>query len=189
MDDRQIPDPEPRPEWKKLTQHRGAKGYVRDFVLKRLREGRLTDSEIADECATLYEGSTSVKAVQWYKHQFRKEGLLDSDTKHRQRRRYLTEFTYEIIFLLADPPDNVEVVTAKQLIEFAKKIVRIYGKNLPKPVDEIVYDVRTAQYYLKATKKFDVIDQNNYENPFYTKEDGDEDEDDDDNDDMETANV
>ena len=181
MDDRQIPDPEYTPEWRKHIKPRGKKSYVRNFVLKRLQEGRLTDKEIAEECAILYEGSTSVKAVQWYKHQFRKEGLLDTDTKYRQRRRYLTEFTYEIIFLLADPPDNVEVVTAKQLIEFAKRIVKIYGKNLPKPVDEIVYDVRTAQHYLKATKKFDVIDQNNYDNPFYYKDADDGSKNDDEN--------
>lgn len=188
MDDRHIPDPEFRPEWKKLVKHRGQKGYVKAFVLKRLQEGRLTDAEIADECAVLYSGSTSVKAVQWYKHKFRKEGLLDCDTKYRQRRRYLTEFTYEIIFLQEEPPNNVEVVTAKKLIEFAKAIVKKYGRNLPKPVDEIVYDVRTAQYYLKATKKFDVIDQNNYENPFYYK-DSTDDEDDDDNEGKEPANV
>lgn len=177
MDERHIPDPEFVPEWKKATKIRGKKGFVRNFVLKRLQEGRLTDAEIADECATLYDGSTSVKAVQWYKHKFRKEGLLDEVTKFRQRRRYLTEFTYEIIFLQVDPPDNVEVVTAKQLINFAKEIVKKYGRSLPKPVDEIVYDVRTAQYYLKATKRFDVIDQNNYENPFYYKEEDDDDED------------
>lgn len=182
MDNRNIPDPEGLPEWKKRTKHRGQKGYVREFVLKRLREGRLTDAEIADECAVLYSGSTSVKAVQWYKHQFRKEGLLDSEVKYRQRRRYLTEFTYEIIFLQVDPPDNVEVVTAKQLIDFAKAIVKKYGRNLPKPIDEIVYDVRTAQHYLKATKRFDVIDQNNYDNPFYYKTDDDDDDDDDSND-------
>ena len=42
---------------------------------------------------------------------------------------------------------------------------------MPKPIDEIVYDVRTAKHYLLATKKFDVLDQNNYENPFEYKSD------------------
>lgn len=172
MDERHIPDPQV-PEWRKHIKSRGKKGFVKNFVLKRLQEGRLTDKEIAEECAILYDGSTSVKAVQWYKHIFRKEGLLDEVTKHRQRRRYLTEFTYEIIFLQIDSPDNVEVVTAKQLISFAKEIVKKYGRNLPKPIDEIVYDVRTAKYYLEATKRFEIIDQNNYENPFYYVEDED----------------
>ena len=174
MDDRHIPDPDPSllKSYKKLP--RGKKGLVRDFVLKRLKEGRLTDSEIADECSTLFDGSTSTKAVQWYKWQFRQEGLIDKATKHRHRRRYLTEFTYEIIYKQLDPPDNVEVVNSKQLLAFAKAIVTKYAKALPKPIDEIIYDVRTAKHYLEATNRFEVIDQNNYENPFYYKEEDEE---------------
>lgn len=175
MDERHIPDPVMRPEWKK-TKPRGCKGLVREFVLKRLLEGRLTDSEIADECATLFGGSTSVKAVQWYKFQFRKAKLLEESTKGRRKRRYLTEFTYEIIFKLLDPPDNVEVVNSTKLITFAQEIVKAYAKFIPKPIDEIVYDVRTAKYYLEQTGKFEVIDQNNYDNPFYWAEDDEEDE-------------
>lgn len=171
MDDRRIPDPKIRPEWKK-TKPRGCKGYVRDFVLKRLKEGRLTDKQIADECATLYGGSTSVKAVQWYKFQFIKEGLIEKTNRRRRKRRYLLEFTYEIIFKQVDPPDNVEVVTASQLVAFAQGIVKTYAKFLPMPIDEIVYDIRTAKHYLLATGKFDVIDQNNYEeSPFVYKMD------------------
>lgn len=158
---------EQRPAWKK-TKPRGCKGLVRDFILKRLLEGRLTDKEIASECACLYDGSTSVKAVQWYKFQFRKQGLLPEDTKYKRTRRYLTELTFEIIFKMADPPDNVEVVTAKQLILFARSIVRAYAKSLPKPIEEIIYDVRTAKHYLTATGKFEIIDQNNYDDPFIT---------------------
>ena len=170
MDERRIPDPIVRPDWKK-TKPRGKKGLVRDFVLKRLQEGRLTDKQIAEECACLYNGSTSVKAVQWYKFQFVQQGLIEKSNKKRRKRRYLTEFIYELIFLQADPPDNVEVVTAKQLIDFAKSVVQRYAKGLPKPIDEIVYDIRTAKHYLRATKKFDVIDQNNYDNPFEYKSD------------------
>lgn len=173
MDERHIPDPLARPFWK-TTKPRGCKGLVREFVLKRLKEGRLTDKEIAEECSALYDGSTSVKAVQWYKFQFRKEGLLPKSTHRRRKRRYLTEFTYEIIYKLLDPPDNVEVVTSENLIKFAQRIVLAYARNLPKKVDEIVYDVRTAKYYLEQTGKFEVIDQNNYDNPFYTMDDDDE---------------
>ena len=80
---------------------------------------------------------------------------------------------YEIIYKLLDPPDNVEVVTSENLIKFAQRIVLAYARNLPKKVDEIVYDVRTAKYYLEQTGKFEVIDQNNYDNPFYTMDDDD----------------
>ena len=171
MDERKILDPIIRPDWKK-TKPRGKKGLVRDFVLKRLQEGRLTDKEIAEECACLFDGSTSVKAVQWYKFQFVQQGLLEKSNRKRRKRRYLTEFTYELIFKWSDPPDNVEVVTAKQLIDFAKAIVqKLASKGLPKPVDEIVYDVRTAKHYLTATGRFEIIDQNNYENPFEYRSD------------------
>lgn len=176
MDERHIPDPVVRPSWKK-TKPRGCKGLVRDFVLKRLLEGRLTDKEIAEECSALYDGSTSVKAVQWYKFQFRQQGLLEKSTKRRRKRRFLTEYTFEIIFKMIEPPDNVEVVNSEKLIAFAQRIVKAYASYLPKPIEEIVYDIRTAKYYLEKTGKFEVIDQNNYDNPFYTKEvDDDEDE-------------
>ena len=170
MDEHKIPDPVVRPDWKK-TKPRGKKGLVRDFVLKRLQEGRLTDKQIAEECACLFDGSTSVKAVQWYKFQFVQKGLIEKSNRKRRKRRYLTEFTYELIFLQVDPPDNVEVVTAKQLIDFAKNIIQRYAQKLPKPIDEIVYDINTAKHYLAATGKFDVVDQNNYENPFEYKSD------------------
>lgn len=166
MDERSIPDPVIKPEWKK-KQPRGDKGLVKDFVLKRLQEGRLTDKEIAEEAACLYNGSTSVKAVQWYKFHFREKGLLEKDTKHRRKRKFLTEFTYEIIFKQGDPPDNVEVVNSRALVEFAQMVVAKYARNLPKPVDEIVYDVRTAKFWLEKSGRFEVIDQNNYEaDPF-----------------------
>ena len=162
------------PKWKKNP--RGAKGLVSEFVLKRLLQGHLTDAQIADECATLYGGSTSVKAVQWYKFQFRQQGLIEKPNKKRRKRRYLTEFYYEIIFKQLPGPDNVEVVDSKQLIEFAKQMVLKYANKLPRPIDDIVYDVRTAKFYLEATKRFEVIDQNNYENPFEYREDPEEDE-------------
>lgn len=166
MDERSIPDPVIKPEWKK-KQPRGDKGLVKDFVLKRLQEGRLTDKEIAEEAACLYNGSTSVKAVQWYKFHFREKGLLEKDTKHRRKRKFLTEFTYEIIFKQDDPPNNVEVVNSRALIEFAQMVVAKYARNLPKPVDEIVYDIRTAKFWLEKSGRFEVIDQNNYEaDPF-----------------------
>ena len=174
MDERHIPDPVIRPEWKK-KKPRGDKGLVKEFVLKRLQEGRLTDKEIAEEAACLYNGSTSVKAVQWYKHHFREKGLLDKDTKHRRKRKYLTEFTYEIIFKREAPPDNVEVVNSIALVEFAQVAVRRYAKMLPKPIDEIVYDVRTAKFWLEKTGRFEVIDQNNYEaDPFEYRFDDEE---------------
>ena len=183
MDERNIPDPKNSYKWAN-RQTRGAKGLVKDFVLKRLLEGRLTDKEIAEECAILYGGSTSAKAVQWYKFQFRQAGLLEKSAHKRQKRRYLTEFKYELIFLQVDPPDNVEVISAKQLIDFAKSIVVRYARLLPKPIDEIVYDVRTAKYYLEKTKKFQVIDQNDYANPFTFEDveskDGDDSDGDDD---------
>lgn len=169
MDERNIPDPVLRPNWKK-TNPRGTKGLVRDFVLKRLQEGRLTDREIAEEAAALYSGSTSVKAVQWYKFQFKKKGLIEDTGKHRRKRKFLVNFTYEIIFKQVDPPDNVAVVDAKRLVLFAQSIVRKYARILPKPVDEIVYDVRTAKHYLEASGRFEVIDQNNYDETFCYKE-------------------
>ena len=157
----------PEYEYKvKKRKTRGGKGYVRNFVLKRLQEGRLTDKEIAEECAVLYDGSTSVKAVQWYKHSFRKQGLIPKDDKHRRRRKYLVKLMYEIIFKQENSSDNVEVVDAKTLIEFAKQIVVTYAKALPKPIDEIVYDVRTAKHYLEATGRFQIIDQNDYVQPY-----------------------
>ncbi len=60
----------------------------------------------------------------------------------------------------------MEVVDAKTLIEFAKQIVVTYAKALPKPIDEIVYDVRTAKHYLEATGRFQIIDQNDYVQPY-----------------------
>ena len=58
------------------------------------------------------------------------------------------------------------------LESFAKAIVqKLASKGLPKPIDEIVYDVRTAKHYLAATGRFEVIDQNNYENPFEYRSD------------------
>lgn len=168
MDERNIPDPIMRPEWKK-TAKRGGKGLVSSFVLKRLREGRLTDKEIAEEAATLYDGHTSVKAVQWYKFQFKQKGLLENTGKHRRKKRYLTKLTFEIIFKQLPPPENVEVVDSATLIVFAQNVVRRYAKiALPKPIDEIVYDVRTAKLWLEKTGRFEVIDQNNYDNPFET---------------------
>ena len=177
MDERYIPDPVISHKYAK-KQHRGQKGLVSDFVLKRLREGRLTDKQIAEECSVLYDGSTSAKAVQWYRCQFVKQGILEPSPRKRNKRKFLTEFTYEIIYKLLDPPDNVEVVNSESLVKFAQRIVQCYAKYLPKQVDEIVYDVRTAIHYLKATGKFDVIDQNNYDNPFYYVEDEDEDDED-----------
>ena len=50
---------------------------------------------------------------------------------------------------------------------------------MPKEVEEIVYDIKTAIHYLKATGKFDVIDQNNYEDPFYYVESNTEEDDED----------
>lgn len=183
MDERHIPDPIIRPEWKKQRKPRGTKGLVKDFVLKRLQEGRLTDKEIAEEAACLYDGSTSVKAVQWYKHHFRQKGLLEKDTKYRRKRKYLTEFTYEIIFKQDTPPDNVEVVNSKALVEFAQMVVKKYAKALPKPLDEIVYDVRTAKFWLEKTGRFEVIDQNNYDvDPFEWRYDDDEDDEENNND-------
>lgn len=178
MDERYIPDPVIKPEYKK-RQHRGQKGLVCEFVLKRLKEGRLSDQQIAEECSILYDGSTSVKAVQWYKHHYRKTGELEPSKRRRSKRKYLTEFTFEIIFKLLDPPDNVEVVNSRQLVEFAQKIVKRYAKYLPKEVEELVYDIKTAIYYLKATGKFDVIDQNNYDDPFYYVESDPEEDDED----------
>jgi hypothetical protein len=176
MDERHIPDPVIRPEWKK-RQHRGQKGLVKDFVLKRLQEGRLTDKEIAEEAACLYDGSTSVKAVQWYKFHFRKAGLLEKNTKYRRKRKFLTEFTYEIIYKQLPPPENVEVVNSATLVVFAQQIVQKYARNLPKPVDEIVYDVRTAKFWLEKTGRFEVIDQNNYDaDPFEWRYEDEEDE-------------
>ena len=46
---------------------------------------------------------------------------------------------------------------------------------LPKPIDEIVYDVRTAKFWLEKTGRFEVIDQNNYEaDPFEYRFDDEE---------------
>ena len=59
MDERYIPDPVIKPEHKK-RQHRGQKGLVCEFVLKRLKEGRLSDQQIAEECSILYDGTLNI---------------------------------------------------------------------------------------------------------------------------------
>lgn len=163
-------------KWKRPNP-RGKKGLVRDFVFKRLLEGRLTDKEIAEEAAVLFDGSTSVKAVQWYKFQFRKEGKLPSNLKHRHKRRFLTKFTYEVIALQVPPPDNVAVLDSEALIYMAREVLRKYARIIPKPLDEIIYDVRTAKHTLEKSGRYQVIDQNNYDDPFTLVEYDDEEDD------------
>lgn len=131
--------------------------YARGLI-KQVADGKLqaNDKEIAAMVINKFGGATSVKAIQWYRHQMRLEGII-SEAKPRAEKRYADEFTYEII----DSAGEIQILSAKKLIAFTRKeLIKDGGDK--QIAQETIYSVPTAVAFL-TTLGYEVIDQNNYE--------------------------
>jgi len=134
--------------------------YARSLI-KKHADGDLqaNDKEIAAMVVAKFGGATSVKAIQWYRHKMREEGILEP-AKPRAARRYASELSYEVI----DPDGEIEVLSAKKLITYARKaLIRDGGDR--QIAQESIYSVPTAVAFL-TNLGMEVVDQNNYEQMF-----------------------
>jgi hypothetical protein len=116
----------------------------------------LSDKEIAAKVVERYGGATSVKAIQWYRFQMRKDGVIEAASQ-RAPKSYLTELTYEVI----DPAGAIKVLTAKKLITFGRAELIADGGTKTIAMQSI-YSVPTAVAFL-TNIGYEIIDQNTYE--------------------------
>lgn len=115
-----------------------------------------SDKEIAAKVVEKYGGATSVKAIQWYRFQMRKEGIIEKASQ-RALKNYLTELTYEVI----DPAGDIQVLTAKKLITFGRN--ELISDGGTKTIAwQSIYSVPTAVVFL-TNLGYEIIDQNSYE--------------------------
>jgi len=115
--------------------------YTRNLI-RQVADGTLDlkDFQIANKVKAKFGGMTSVKSIQWYRHQMRKEGLI-ANYPPRKARKYITETMYEVIN--KDLNIDIQVLSAKKLIVFAKKEAKLLDrKNL------IIYSINDALNYL-----------------------------------------
>lgn len=114
----------------KNTQTRGPRGKIAILVKHLIKRQELTDKEICEAVKAKYpEAQTSVKCVQYYRHQMRSEGTLPPAKINRRKEK--TILMWELIpgdnaMYIDGIPGHSEVIegqyNGKQLIEKCRRL-------------------------------------------------------------------
>ena len=126
-------------------------------LIKQKAKGDLnvSDKELAEMVIKKFGGATSIKAIQYYRHKMRQEGLIEK-ARPRVEKTFAPELTYEII----SPNDDILVLSDKQLITFVKKLLIKDGASGP-TAKETTYSIEASIATL-INLGYEVIEQNNF---------------------------
>lgn len=140
----------------KKTQRRGPRGRISLLVKQLIKKQELSDKEICDYVKNKYpEASTSVKCVQYYRHQMRTDGQFPPAKVNRRKDK--TILMWELIpgskaVFIDGIPGTDETIegqyNGKQLINKCRKLYMILSEATKTDAYEELYSVPSCALFL-----------------------------------------